>query len=263
LASLTGQAVPPEIPDLRRVRDTLVRSQTTVDTYARVCEYVNRITGTRIFIQYQPQLPGLSPFKLTIIPDDRETLSRDEILQVVQPFYKYRFLTLEIALDFDLESGVDLSFVRRHGVFGKSRPNTSRLFVFSAQYGDRKGDKLVRCYRKLELNVFRVELELHSALLRRNRIAHLADFWRLSDLLFPNHIRFVRINWAALTKHLSRRGLDATQIIQRAKSENGSLHATMEFLRTNVGVYNVHRFLRTTSPSSNICKGLKSWSRRF
>ena len=263
LASLSGQAEPPEIPGFRRVRNTFVRSQTSIKTYLRVCEYANPVTHTRLFIQYLPQFPGLPPFKLTIIPDDRATLSRKELLRILRPFRKYRLLTLELALDFDLESKIDASFVRRHFLFGKSRLNTSRLFVLSAQYGHRKADKLVRCYRKVELHVFRVEVELHSAFLRPNGIAEIADLQELPSLLFPKHIRIVSVDWAALVKYLSRRGLDAKKVVERAKSETSSLHATMQFLRTNVGVYNPHRFLRTISPSGTIFDLLKSWSRSF
>jgi len=118
-------------------------------------------------------------------------------------------------------------------------------------------------YRKVELHVFRVELELHSAFLRRNGIAEIADLQELPSLLFPKHIRIVSVDWAALVKYLSRRGLDAKKVVERAKSETSSLHATMQFLRTNVGVYNPHRFLRTISPSGTIFDLLKSWSRSF
>ena len=109
------------------VRDSLVRSQTTIKTYARVREYLNPITATRIFVQYEPLLPGLSSFKATVIGCDCRSLSRREIQQIVRAFSSYRLLLVEIALDFQPGFGIDLAFVRRHGVFGKSRPHRSRL----------------------------------------------------------------------------------------------------------------------------------------
>jgi hypothetical protein len=245
------------------VRDSFVRSQTTVNTYARVCEYVNPLTGTRLFIQYQPLLPKLPSFKVTLISDDLRTLSHSEIFQIVQQFDGYRLLLIEIALEFGPGSEIDIEFLHRHGLFGKSRPNTSRSFDGSARYGGRHSDKLVRCYRKDNVNSFRVELELHSRLLRRNGIVVFADLRRLPNLLFPRHICFVRLDWAALVRHLSRRGLDSCQIVQRARTEHRSLYAAMTFLRTNVGVRNVHRFLRTIPPSGAVFDLLKEWSLRF
>jgi hypothetical protein len=238
LAQLSAGARTPRIPSFRVVSDSLVRSQTKIKTYARVRQYLNPSTGTRIFLQYQPLLPGLSPFKATVIGYDCRRLSRREIQRIVRSFKSYRLLLVEVAWDFDPRSGVDIEFVQHHAVFGKCRPNVSRLFPGSARYGTRKGDKFVRCYWKQAVGCFRVELELHSRWLRRNRIVKVDDLRKLPRFLYPKHIRFVRINWTALDKYLCRRRLAAKAIILRAKTEFISVHQVMEFLRRTVRVNN-------------------------
>jgi len=261
LAYPLDQLIPPHFDGFQRLRDCFVRSQTTAMTYRRVAEDINSNTRTRLFLQYQPVLPGLAPFKGTLVPDDHSGLSRQEIWEVVRQFSRYRLLSLEIALDFNRCSGIDLDFVRRHALFGKSHPNTSRLFTRSRTYGSRKGRKRVRCYDKPELKSFRIELELHSAWLRRFHITRLDNLPELPRAIFPGHIRFVRMDWAALEMHLSRRGLDAEGIIRAARDKGDSIHAVLGFLRNRVGVQNVHRFLVTAPPT--LFTLLKKWSQSF
>lgn len=263
LALPVNRPVLPLFPGFKRLRDWFVRSQTSVKTYARVAEYANPRTGTRLFLQHEPQLPGLAPFKGTLVPLDDRGLSRAEIQLVVAQFSKYRHLLLEIACDFPPESGIDRDFVCRHALFGKSRPNDSPLFTHSALFGSRKTSKRVRCYHKKELDSFRVELEVHSSWLRRYGIVTLQDFWKLPQALFPKHIRFVNMNWEALSKHLSRRGLKPAYIIQEAKNRSCSIHAVMEFLRYSVGIHNPHRFLIARAPSQKVFRSLRNWARTF
>ena len=263
LAQRFGRPVPPRFPGFERLRDWFVRSETTVKTYGRVAEYANPHSGTRLFLQYQARLPGLAPFKGTLIPHDQRGLSAEEIQCVVKRFKTYRFLLLEIALDFPPDSRIDLDFVREHGLFGKSHPNNSGLFAHSALYGKRKAFKLVRCYQKRELDSFRVELEVHSAWLRQYGIVTLQNVWKLPQSLFPSHVRFVNVNWIALGKHLSRRGLNSRYIIQQAKDRSDSIHAVMEFLRSSIGIHNPHRFLLTVAPSQKIFQSLRHWARTF
>jgi hypothetical protein len=263
LAEPSDRGIPPQFAGFKRLRDWFVRSQTSAQTYRRVAEYVNLGSGTRFFLQYQPtRLPSLAPFKGTLVPHDQCGLSSEEIRQVVGQFKAYRFLLIEVAFDFPPGSGIDVNFVRKFGVFGKSRPNHSRLLKHGALLGLRKGSKLIRVYNKSELDVLRVEVELHSAWLRRFGVATLRDTRKLPQALFPRHFRFVNINWMALRKHLSRRGMRSGHMIQQAKDRSDSIHAVMELLR-NSGVHNPHRFLLTVAPSREIFQALKNWARTF
>ena len=111
----------PAIPGFVVGWDTFVRSQTTVSTYARCREYVSLVNDTKMYWQYARQKGWLMPWKVTMVGDDKSGLSRDEVERVLKHCHLYRFLTVEIAIDFHPSTGVDREFIRRHGVFGKSK----------------------------------------------------------------------------------------------------------------------------------------------
>lgn len=112
---------PPAIRGFKVVSDHFVRPQTTVQTYARCRQYNSVTNGARIFWQYDRRKGWLKPWKITLIADDRCGLSRGEVWEVVRHCRRYRFLLVELALDFSRQSGITERFVLRHGVFGKSR----------------------------------------------------------------------------------------------------------------------------------------------
>jgi hypothetical protein len=112
---------PPQLEGYKVVRDSLVRCQTTTATYARSRQYQSVTNDTKIFWQYQRLKGWLKPWKITIVADDRYGLSRREVEQIVNHCRDYRLLLVELAVDFSPSSRVTQQFVRRHGVFGKSR----------------------------------------------------------------------------------------------------------------------------------------------
>jgi hypothetical protein len=62
----------------------------------------------------------LKPWKITLVADDKSGLSYEEIQNVLKHCRRYRFLTVEVAIDFPPSAEVDKRFVRAHAVFGKS-----------------------------------------------------------------------------------------------------------------------------------------------
>jgi hypothetical protein len=130
-------------------------------------------------------------------------------------------------------------------------------------YGDRKADKLVRCYWKAKLPAFRVELELHSGLLRRHHISTLDDLLDLPEIVYPKHIQFVEIDWARLERHLAKRfGKKASQILARARKQGSSMQRLRSYLRGK-GVVNAHRFLVPLAINETVFRELKRWARHF
>jgi hypothetical protein len=111
---------PPQLDGFRIVRDTFVRCQTTTATYGRVRQYQSTTNDAKILWQYKRQKGWLKPWKITIVADDRNGLSYEEVGNVLKYCRHYRFLTVEIAVDFDPSAGVNRRFVREHAVFGKS-----------------------------------------------------------------------------------------------------------------------------------------------
>jgi hypothetical protein len=112
---------PPLIPGYNVVFDHFVRPQTNSPTYGRSREYRSTRNRTRIFWQYQRLAPWLKPWKVTLVADDRFGLTADELWSVIRHCRSYRILIVELAFDFSIPSPVNRAFVRRYGIFGKSR----------------------------------------------------------------------------------------------------------------------------------------------
>ncbi len=128
-------------------------------------------------------------------------------------------------------------------------------------YGGRKTNKLVRCYRKKALGVFRVEVEMHSGLLQD--ISTLDDFLFLPDLVSPKHCRFVGVDWNRLEKHLKGRPSgDGSRIIAGARRRADSLERVRRYLKRK-GLVNVHRFLAPLAINNEIKAALERWARHF
>jgi hypothetical protein len=131
------------------------------------------------------------------------------------------------------------------------------------RYGSRKSDTLVRCYLKDEIGVFRVEVELHGSLLRRQHIWTLEDFVRLPDVIHPKHLRFVDFDRARLKRYLARkRGAQGRHVVAGAAWQAASLRTLKRYF-TRAGVVNVHRFLVPLSVDEEVRRALKRWARHF
>ena len=102
-------------------------------------------------------------------------------------------------------------------------------------YGGRKSDKFVRCYKKGALTVFRVEVELHSKLLRDHSVSELDDFRLLPDVVYPKHLLFVEIDWGRLEQYLDQTVWYAGLSNTRRGTEAGCLIATGAALSDQAG----------------------------
>ena len=195
----------PHVEGYRTVWDTRVRQQTTCKTFVRCRHLKHDESGTKVFWQYARQHAWLPEWRLTLIGDDRTGLMPRDLQLLLTRCVDYRLVLLEIAVDFGMAAGVDSSFIERHGLFGKSRRRSDRGGVAQLRYGGRNSDTLIRCYRKAELGAFRVEVELHSRLLRMERIRKLVDIPKVSSVIVPNHFRMVVVCWQRLGRHLIKR----------------------------------------------------------
>jgi len=252
----------PDIPGFVVRRDTFVRQQTTVKTYGRARTYKNQKTKTTAYVQHRRARPWLAPAKVTLTAEGHKGLCRSDFESIVRAFRKVRLLLVELAVDFKSESGVDRSFVLAHGVFGRSHRRAGGFYA-DLRFGSRKSDKLVRCYQKSELALYRVELELHSPWLRKHRINTLHDLERLPALVFPAHLRFVRLDWVRLATYVRRHGLPAETVPLEAKVRASSILAVMGYLRQEVGLPNIHRFLRPLPLNADVEWALRKWSERW
>jgi hypothetical protein len=260
------------IPGYSVVKDNRVRPQGPVATYERVRELRSETSGTRVFWQYRPRPGWLGAWRITFAGDDLNGIAPREALSIRKRCRFAWLVLVELALDFDPSSGIDRAFVRQHAVFGKSRRRTDRGGPQQLRYGTRKSGKLIRCYWKEEVQAFRVELELHSRLLNkgrkkraRERVYELfSDLTGVPSLVFPKHLRFVRVNWRSLNRHLRDRfGPRSEAILETARSKaRFSLCAVSRFLRDS-GVNNVHRFLIPIRLNKKIDQALTKWALDF
>jgi hypothetical protein len=254
----------PTIAGFRVVADTRVRAQGPVVTYARVRRYRSLSTNSQITIQYGSQAPWLMPWRITLIGDDRRGLGHSEIERVVAHCLNHKVSLVEVALDFAPNTGVDWEFVLKHCQFGKSRRRFDRGGPEQLRYGGRGSSKLVRCYWKRQVGCFRVELELHSALLRRYSVCKVHQLGNVVANLCPAHVRFVSIRWSKLEPHLARKfGGDAQRVCEEARRCAGSsLRSAARFL-SREGVANVHRFLQPLRANRDIQTALRRWAEPF
>jgi hypothetical protein len=139
-----------------------------------------------------------------------------------------------------------------------NKKNKDRL-----RYGGRKTDKLVRCYEKKKLGIYRVEVELHSGLLRRHDISTLDDFFDLPYIVYPKHLQFVDLDWRRLEAYLSKRPRqECAQIISGARRRASSLRRLQRYLLRK-GVVNIHRFFVPVNLNEEVRRALNRWSLNF
>lgn len=253
----------PTIKGFKTVSDLRPRQQTTIRTYDRVRRLVSK-TGTQIFIQYRRQKSFLPAEKITIIPPDETGVDWHEIVPLLRLLKTYRLITVEFALDFDAASGVDLAFVRRYGQFGRS-VQVQKHRPGELHYGSRRSAKFVRCYPKDRIASFRVELELHSILLRHHHIDHIEDLPALRSVVIPSHFRFSAFSWRKLRRYLRHKfgAAKAKAILRSTRSRSKSIIHAKRHLR-HLGVANVQRFVTQFSLRNRlVAQAIDTWADSF
>jgi len=114
------------------------------------------------------------------------------------------------------------------------------------------------------MKICRVEVEAHSSLFRMHGIVTLDDLRKLSKVIYPKHLRFVRVNWIALEAYLSKHcKTRATGRDQRPLKRSAPLHKLMDSLRYTYGVNNPHRFLVPMRINKVVLRALRKWARTF
>lgn len=254
----------PQPKGFKRVMDTRVRPQGAIATYGRVRRFESESSSCKISIQYKRQAPWLPWCRITLIGDDRTGLTLDEVQSILVDVPDHTISVLELAFDFNRETQVDEQFVIRYMRFGKSRRQKNRGGPGTLRFGSRSSPKLVRCYQKKKLNRYRVELELHSSLLKRLSIRNIADLGVVATKLYPAHIAAKVIRWEKLQSHLVRRhgAREGHRLYEEARERaEKSLHRTMRFL--SKVVHNPHRFVGLQVRNCHIREALLRWAAEF
>jgi hypothetical protein len=254
---------PPQPAGYKIASDKFVRCQTTTSTYARCRTMLHERSGTQVFWQYQRCKGWLDPWKVTFVANDFKGLERDVILPISEQFKTYRPILVEIAFDFDATSPVDELFVQQYGQFGKSRQTVTER-AEHLRYGTRKSAKLVRCYEKTELSVYRVELELHSSFLQKHQVTSIENLQKLHHVLLPKHICFCQAKWHKLKRYLVRRfGRTTGDFLWSECRRKRERMASFKTYLRGQGVPNVQRFTKPRKINKEIRRALKRWERRW
>lgn len=252
----------PMVCNFATISDSFVSKQTTVRTYLRSRRMIHP-NGTELFWQYAPQHRWLKPWRITFIGSDSRGLWKSDLKPVAQLCGGYSLLLVELAVDFSSPSGIDRNFVRRFGLFGKSRPDATRGGRGQVRYGTRHSDKLVRAYRKQNIDAFRIELEAHSGIVRSAAVRDINDVPNLARVLIPAHFQFAEIHWTVLCRYLlGKFGGRGPEVFATTRALSYSLHRALKYLRT-CGVNNVHRFLRMKRETNVAKESVDRWAAAF
>lgn len=222
--------------------------------------WAQRIHGTgsieEVVVEFERTATWFSPYRLTIVPRDTDGLQEHDLRLVLENMEKFKITILEVAWDLPAECVVDLDYVRRFALFGKTwlRPSGNGT-LFHERWGT-SASKVVRAYVKWETFHFRIELELHTDLLRKEGIRDIFDFRKLPDVLVPKHIEFSKLDEAKLIgelQHSGRSSAEARSILIRARRKAASrLWTALRFLRKDERLKNVRRLLTKNDETSRV-----------
>jgi len=211
-------------------------------------------------IESKPREPWIPPFRITLVADDQTGLLPEEVFGVLELLpSKFKMSLVELSFDFS-GSTINRIVVRRCGLFGRSQ--RTRSSDKTDYWGTRKSGKLVKSYNKTEIGAHRVEFEFRSRFLRRYHIDDPFEFARLIELLPHKHISFERINLQKLRDYLRRRGFSDEEIastcrfVDPCECDTG---AALAYLREEVRLSNVRRFLTPSDTNRLVREALKKW----
>jgi len=128
-------------------------------------------------------------------------------------------------------------------------------------WGGRKSEKFVRCYKKKELGCYRVELELHSRVLRDANVLTPDDIDGLGVVIHPRHCQFVDVDWRHLERYLRQKD-NGDALIRGAKKRANSISRLRRYLRRH-GIVNFHRLLVALPINKQIDRALTRWMGNF
>ncbi len=245
------------LPGYRCSRSHFLRSS----AYRRLIELQSENSGAKIQIYYGRRVPWVAPCKIVLIADDPTGLQPSQVFAALELLTQAKLSMVELACDFNGSSGVDVAFVQRHVLFGKSRFLARKPGIM--WFGSRRSSKLVRTYWKPEICAFRIELELHSRWLRNHGIGNVFDFNLLPTLLARHHLFFCRLEWGAVFKRIRRSSRTWRFALRNLEWQRNDLLATLNFLRREVCLTNTHRLLVPLETNEVVLRALKKWARRW
>lgn len=139
-----------KLPGFRRVKKHFLRPKHPKHflTYSRKTTFESTTSIRQMIVLSERRMRRLAYCKVTLIAGDETGLLREDVLSVLGLLPDARVAMVELAFDFGTGSGVTGAYVRRHALFGKSRPKNVASIRGYDSWGTRKGAKFVRSYYK-------------------------------------------------------------------------------------------------------------------
>jgi hypothetical protein len=156
---------------------------------------------------------------------------------------------------------LNANFIRQHALCGKSRMRRTKKFPTAVWFGAPKSEQFTRCYPKMSIRRFRVELQFNRGAIEKYGLDDLKAWTSLPHIM-SRHIGFYRVKWIQLTAHIVRHFRYANDILREAHYREKNLFELMRFLR-QIKVSNPTRFLVPMPENGEIAKALKQWRRRW
>ena len=157
---------------------------------------------------------------------------------------------------------MDANFVRRGLKCGKSKLRYNVRFPDAAWIGAASSPKFIRSYPKSSIGRYRVELQVNREFLTKHNLRTPADLVRLAEIA-RSQIRFLDVDWIALSTHIRRHFPRYPEILLRkAREQEGVITELLQFLRC-IGVTNPTRFLVPMSINRTVSDALRLWTRRW
>lgn len=212
-------------------------------------------------VESEPRESWLAPYHVSVFADDRLGLSTSDLFPIREIMEKAKLTIVELAIDFSTATEVDRQFVRRYGVFGKSKREVPSTNPDVDRWGAKGSGKRVKSYSKHVIAAHRVEFRMRGRFLRPHGIRDLFDLWKFVGLLPEHHVLFAQIDEQKLIAHLRkvRRLKEVLGILKNVIHLEGDLTAQLSFLRRNVGLKNARRFLSPLPVNHDIHEAFKAW----
>jgi hypothetical protein len=247
----------------RRAYDYKLPGDPSKRGYDRVRQYASKDSGTKIGISYSPAHRWLPECIVTISPDDEEGLRRPVLEEVLEILPDRRFLKIEVAHDFHLDSVVNSRFARKHLLMGKSHARKDPQFPNMLWFGARTSPVCGRAYWKPVIKSYRIEVEYHREWLKKYGIVRMNDFLKLPELTCRHHIAFYKLDCLRLSATLARLQLPVESTLRNVISREGDLSGMLEYLRHKVGIVNTQRLLIPLATNSRVERALNQWARQW
>ena len=229
---------------------------------------ITRIWGAgsieEIVIKYDRQAAWLAPCRLEITPRDPTGLRSEDVRGTLEILPDFQIVDLELAFDFPDNSFVDIAFVERHAVFGKSRPRITGTRPTYSSYGRPVGSKSVKSYFKPPW--LRLEFGFHRRDLKRFGIKDVFDFPKLVDVV-PNHIFFGRLDRKLLVARLRRGGVRRKKIcgiLRDISKLRRNLTSQLAYLRRTARLTNARRLVQPMEEMNQVVRvALQTWAAQW